>query len=162
MKMPEDQQKPAGTEKRLKEVPKPRHRRRSFGSLDKQKVVDYVLSRLTIDLEARNEWNQKRIDRYAKLRGWLPTKGHPLGSQSSNVWMPIMLVASMRLKASLENATKSMRPLMSAKALQRRNMDKQDNINRLTDYQFFTEAACERVLYDLISNFVDDGLAIAH
>mgnify|MGYP001568897377 CR=1 FL=1 len=159
--MQDDPQKPAGTEKRLKDVPKPRHRKRSF-NLDKQRVVDYVLGRLQIDLDARQGWNQKRIDRYAKLRGWLPTKGSPLGSQSSNVWMPIMLVASMRLKASLENATKSMRPLMSAKALQQRNMDKQDSINRLTDYQFFTEAMGERVLDDFISNLVDDGLAIAH
>src|ERR1700741_4506501 len=116
-----DLDKPAGTEKKLKEIPKPRHRKRSF-NLDKTRVVNYVLGRLDVDLDSRNEWNQKRIDRYAKLRGWLPTKGHPLGSQSSNVWMPIMLVASMRLKASLENSTKSMRPLMQAKAMQQRNM----------------------------------------
>ena len=156
-----DLEKPAGTEKKLKEIPKPTRRKRSF-RLDKKRVCDYVLGRLQVDLDARQEWNQKRIDRYAKLRGWLPTKGHPLGSQASNVWMPIMLVASMRLKAGLENATKSMRPLMSAKALQRRNMDKQEQVNKLTDFQFFTEAAGERVLDDFISNLVDDGLAIAH
>ena len=159
--MSSDFEKPAGTEKKLREVTKPKRRKRSF-NLDRRRVVEYVLGRLQIDLDARNEWNQKRIDRYAKLRGWLPTKGHPLGSQSSNVWMPIMLVASMRLKASLENSTKSMRPLMQAKAMQQRNMDKQENINRLTDFQFFVEAAGERVLDDFISNLVDDGLAIAH
>lgn len=153
--------KPAGTEKKLKDVPKPTRRKRSF-HLDKQAIVNYVLYRLKTDLDTRDSWNQQRIDRYAKLRGWLPVKGHPLGAQASNVWMPIMLIASMRLKAGLENATKAMRPLMQAKALQSRNADKQENVDRLIDFQLFAEAAGERVLDDFISNLVDDGLAIGH
>lgn len=159
--MPTPFEQPEGAEKTIKPLRPPVRRRRSFKTLDKDAVARYVLGKLKEDIDGREDWNQQRIDRYAKLRGWLPQKGHPLGAQASNVWVPIMLVASMRLKAGLENATKSMRPLMQAKAIQGRNVDKQENVSRLIDFQLFTEARGEETLDDFISNLVDDGLTVA-
>lgn len=153
--------KPSGTEPKLKEARPRLRRKQGFTTLDNDAVVRYVLERLRLDLDEREEWNQMRLDRYAKLRGWLPDKKHPLGTQAANVWMPVMLTASLRLKAGLENATKSMRPLMQSKAHQRRNIERQENIDRLLDYQIFAEGNGEVILDEYISNLVDDGTAIA-
>jgi hypothetical protein len=153
---------PITPEPTLPETPQTqtRIRRKQSFKLDKEQVSGYVLDRLQKDMDDREDWNTMRIERYAKLRGWLPDKNHPLGEQASNIWVPIILIASLRLKAGLENAVKSIRPLMGSKARQRRNMSKQDNIDRLLDYQFFCEIDGERTIDDMISNFVDDGTTI--
>lgn len=149
-----------GEEQTIVEVASERRRKPSL-RLDPAAVVRFVTQRLTRDLADRNEWNIQRIERYAKLRGWLPEKTYPIGALSSNMWVPIMLIASMRLKASLENAVKSTRPLMNAKATQRRNTTREENISNLIDFQVFEEANGENLFDDFISNLVDDGTAVA-
>lgn len=154
------EEKTPGEEQTIEEVQPPRRTRPSL-KLDPQSVVRFVTQRLTRDLSDRNEWNLQRIERYAKLRGWLPQKNYPIGALSSNMWVPTMLIASMRLKAALENAVKSTRPLMVAKATQRRNTTREENISNLLDFQVFEEAQGENLFDDLISNLVDDGTAVA-
>lgn len=152
--------RPAGQETTIETVQAPQRLKPSL-KLDPSAVVRFVTQRLTRDLADRNQWNLQRIERYAKLRGWLPEKTYPIGALSSNMWVPTMLTASMRLKSSLENAVKSTRPLMEAKATQRRNIERQENISNLIDFQVFEEANGENLFDDFISNLVDDGTAVA-
>lgn len=154
-------EKTPGTEPTIEDIVPRQLRVKPSLKIDPATVVRFVTQRLTRDLADRNQWNLQRIDRYAKLRGWLPAKTYPIGSLSSNMWVPTMLIASMRLKASLENAIKSTRPLMEAKATQRRNIDRQENISNLIDFQVFEEANGEDLFDDFISNLVDDGTAVA-
>ncbi|MGH9876030.1 MAG: portal protein [Nitrososphaerales archaeon] len=154
--------KPPGQEPTVEELQQTRSRRlKPSLKIDKEAVVAFVLDNLRNDLDDRSDWNSKRMERYAKLRGWLPEKDFPIGNYSSNIWIPIMLITSMRLKASLENAVKSTRPLMQAKATQRRNVEREENISRLLDFQIFDEADGETQIDSFINNFVDDGTAIA-
>ena len=154
--------KPAGEEPTVAEPQQNRSRRQKPSlKIDLDAVALYVTDLLRNDIDDRSDWNNKRIERYAKLRGWLPEKDFPIGNYSSNIWVPIMLITSMRLKASLENAVKSTRPLMQAKATQRRNTDREENIARLLDFQIFNEADGENQIDNFINNFVDDGTAIA-
>ena len=157
-----DSIKPAGEEPTVAEPQQNRSRRQKPSlKIDPDAVALYVTDLLRNDIDDRSDWNNKRIERYAKLRGWLPEKDFPIGNYSSNIWVPIMLITSMRLKASLENAVKSTRPLMQAKATQRRNTDREENIARLLDFQIFNEADGENQIDNFINNFVDDGTAIA-
>ena len=154
------EEKTPGEEETIIEVA-PQRRRKPSLKLDPAAVVRFVTQRLTYDLSDRNMWNIQKIERYAKLRGWLPEKTYPIGALSSNTWVPVMLIASMRLKASLENAIKSTRPLMVAKAAQRQNTTREENISNLIDFQVFEEANGESLFDDFISNLVDDGTAVA-
>lgn len=155
---------PAGLEPAIPEAPpsqdRPKRRTRSL-KIDREAVVDYVLKHLDRDLQDREQWMRMRLERYAKMRGWLPEKVDPIGNLSSNVWLPVILAASLRVKATLENAIRSTRPLMESKARKRVDFDKQYRVDRLLDYQVFSEANGDRVFDDLISNYVDDGTAVA-
>ncbi len=156
-----EQEKPAGSEPTPEEVAPPkRMRRKKSLKLDADAIVNSVITRLDKGLRDRSDFMQIRLDRYAKLRGWLPTKDWPF-SNCSNFWMPVIATASYRVKAALYNATLGMRPTIISKARQRQNQPKQDRIDRLLDYQVYVEADGETKFDDFISNFVDDFCAIA-
>jgi hypothetical protein len=124
--------------------------------IDKQAVVDYVLGRLDTDLKERQEWMGKREVRYNKIRGWLPRKDWPWPG-SSNVWVPIIAIGSLRVKSALFNAVMGFRPVVQSKAFQARNVPKQQRIDNLLDWQMFVDQDGASRLDDYISNFVDDG-----
>ena len=133
----------------------PRKKRKRALKLDKEAIVKYVLREHQEALDARDERIQMRKRRYMQLRGWLPEKSFPWDN-AANFWIPLMSTFSLRTKAGLENATKAIRPMMEAKALHRKDQMKQSRIDKLLDYQFFTENNGERTLDQYISNFVDD------
>ena len=120
--------------------------------------LDAIVKNLNRDLNDRQGRIDKRMTRYAKLRGWMEQKDWPWAN-SSNMWLPIMLTASLRTKATLENAVKSTRPTVLAKARQRTGIAKQENINKLLDYQVYVENNGEPKFDSFISNFVDDEAA---
>ena len=156
--MPDDitEEKPAGSEPKIPEPPKPeRHRRKREFKIDKEAVGKYVIDTLEDDLTARQDRIDLRKARYAKLRGWLSGKSFPWPG-AANFWLPIMLIYSLKTKSTLENALKSMRPALRAKALQRRNQPKQDRIDQLLDFQFFVENQGEKKIDSFVCNFVDD------
>ncbi|MDZ4347035.1 MAG: hypothetical protein U1E51_31880 [Candidatus Binatia bacterium] len=154
-------EKPAGSEPALPEETKPsRKRRKRSLKIDHEAVATSVIERLDKGLIARFDFMQIRLDRYAKLRGWLPTKNWPF-VDCSNFWVPVIATASLRIRAALYNATIGMRPTIISKARQRQNQKKQDRIDRLLDYQVYVEASGESRFDDFITNFVDDFCAIA-
>ena len=159
--MPTDEimeaQKPAGDEPTPPEDAAntvSKRRRRSL-KIDKEKAVAYVLEHLDQDQAQIADRLQQRKERYAKYRGWLVTKDWPW-DDCANFWLPIMLISSLRIKSTLENAIKSTRPTIISKAHQRFNQAKQPNIDRVLDYQFYNENNGENKVDSLVNNFVDD------
>jgi len=134
---------------------RPKRRRKRSLKLDKEQIVSMVLKEHQTAMNQREERINLRINRYIKLRGWLPGKDGPW-ENAANFWLPIMLIYSLRTKATLENATKSVRPMMNSKSLHRRDQMKQDKVDKLLDYQFFVENEGEKTLDQYISNYVDD------
>jgi len=139
----------------------PRKRRKRSFKIDKTKLAEYVISRLDADLSERETWMGMRLDREAKRRGWLPVKDWPWPG-SSNVWAPIMATSSLRVQSAIFNAIMGFRPVITSKALQRRNYKKQDRIDSLLDWQMFVEQDGTSKIDDLAANFVNDGTVFAH
>lgn len=136
-------------------------RRKRSLKLDKEAIVAHVLETVRHDLNDRTRWMQRRRDRYAKSRGWLPTKDWPLGEASSNAYLPVIQTASLRIESTLHNALLGQRPVMQSKARQKRNMEKEQRIDQLLDSQVFLEAHGEERLDSFVTNYVNDGTAIA-
>jgi len=135
----------------------PKRERRSF-TINRGEVVDSVLKRLSQDLDDRSEWMDAYLRRYAKYRGWTEEKSWQF-EDASHAHIPITLYTAQRLEDSLYNAVVSQRPAMQAKALQQQDLGKERRIDQLLDYEIFSLAEGERLLGDLIHNYVVDGTA---
>jgi hypothetical protein len=110
------------------------------------------------DIQDRHERYDLRTDRFRQLHGVLDHRDFPW-KDAANFDVPIMMIAGLRTAASLENATKSMRPLMNAKAVSKVDKDKEERTNQLLDYQFFVENRGQNLLDDFTYNFVHDEAA---
>lgn len=135
-------------------------------TIDEDTLVDSVLRRAE-ELEAdqnRSQWIDARLQRYAKYRGWLPTKTFPWAG-ASNVHLPILEIAELRTNAGLHNHVMTLRPLMTAKATNRGGVKKEEAITELIDAQLFLDPGpeqAERRFGDFISSFLQDGNAVAY
>ena len=148
-----------GKEDPVPPPPKRTPRKRAF-KIDKDQVGRQIIDDLEKDIQARGDMMDRRMSRYAKLRGILPEKHFPW-ENAANFWLPFMLTYSLKTKSTLENATKSQRPMLHPKSLKRTDQAKEDNISKLLDYQFFIENVGEKKLDAYISNFVDDEAVFA-
>ena len=135
-------------------------RRRSF-NIDKAEVVRHVVRNFDQDIKDRIDWSDARIQRYAKLRGWMEPKDYPWPN-ASNAQLPLMMQNCLRTEDTLHNAVLSQRPVMSANALKQEDKDKGDDIDKLIDYQIFIENKGEERIGDLIQSFVEDGTFVCH
>src|SRR3990167_3347011 len=160
--MPEEEKEPIASESSAPEFPgiKPRRKKRPFKIKDKDSLANSIVGECDRNIEARQERQNLRMDRTAKLRGWLPVKTFPW-ADSANFWFPLMLTYDLRTKSTLENAVKGMRPAMVAKAQQRLNKKKEQKIDQILDYQFFTENNGEKFIDDYVANFVEDEAVFA-
>jgi len=158
-----DENLPPGNEPRIPEAEKQpvrrKPRRRSL-DLAKETLADIITKDYESDSNDRNDLIRSRMERYAKLMGWLPDKDWPW-SDCSNMWVPLMLWSMLRMEATLENAVKSVRPLMKSKAWRRGDMQKEDRLDKLLDYQVFVENKGEAKIDGFISNFVQDEAVFA-
>ena len=137
--------------------PKPerrRLRRRSF-TLDKEKIVEWIYSSHQNELDTRDKRKNRRIKRREKLMGWLAEKEWPW-KDASSCYLPIMQIANLKIRGVIENSLKSLRPMLQAKARQRRNNAKEESINRTLDYQFFLENTGENIIDDFSTCLVED------
>ncbi len=132
---------------------RPRKQRFSF---DKQEIVDRVLKFYEEDDTARTNEKEARIQRYAKFRMWTEGKNWPW-PDSSDFALPDIMAPALRIQDTLHNAVMSSRPPISASAVDKRNKDRQDSIDRLLDYQFFVEQSGENLIGDMADAFVVDG-----
>lgn len=146
-------------------TPFPRTRKRRL-SIDEGTVVKSVLRRADeLGRDAnREKWMTDRLNRYAKYRGWLEEKTYPWDG-CSNIHIPLLQTAELRQNAGLHNIAMTLRPLMSAKATSRSNIDREDAITNLLDAQLFIDPGpemAERRIGDFISCFLQDGNAVAY
>lgn len=133
----------------------PKRKTRSV-QVDAEEVVASVLKRLSNDLSDRSEWMENQLRRYAKYKGWTETKAWQF-EDASHAHIPIIMYTCQRIEDSLCNAVISQRPIMQAKALQRQNAPQEKRVDHLLDHEFFVQANAERLLGDLVHNFVVDG-----
>lgn len=133
----------------------PKRKTRSL-TVTPEEVVESVLKRLRTDLSDRSEWMENQLRRYAKYKGWTESKSWQF-EDAPNIHIPIIMYTCQRVEDSLCNAVISQRPIMQAKAMQRVNMPQEKRVDNLLDHEFFVQANAERLLGDLIRNFVVDG-----
>lgn len=125
-------------------------------SFDTEDVVRTVLKWYDQDLQDRLEWSERRLQRYAKLRGWLEPKLYPW-PEASNVYLPLMMTDSLQMQDTLHNGVMSQRPVMNPQPFNPADKDKAETVADLLDYQFFMEQQGEEKLATLIESFVNDG-----
>lgn len=134
--------------------------RKSIEPADKDLFVQTVIERYQEDLTDRADWSAARLQRTAKLRGWLETKNYPW-PDASNQYVPLLMSNSQRTQDTLHNAVMGTRPVMSAIAANKADADKGQEIDQLQDHQLFVEQPGEEKLGRLIQSFVDDGNFVA-
>ena len=150
-------EKPVGSEPEAPETPTvPTRRRKRAFKIEKQDLADRVVKNLDLDLQATDERRQKRMNRYQKVMGWLPGEKNWPWRDAANFHIPIEIIACLKVESTLENACKSIRPMLEARALKRLDKSKERRINGILDYQFFSENEGEKKLDDYIKNFVRD------
>jgi hypothetical protein len=130
-------------------------RRRSF-SFDTEEVVQEVLKWYDQDLRDRQDWSDRRLQRYAKLRGWLERKDYPW-PDASNVYIPLMMTDSLQMQDTLHNGVMSQRPVMNPQAQNPADQEKAETVADLLDHQLFVEQPGEEKLATLIESFTNDG-----
>src|SRR2546427_13292834 len=75
-------------------IQKPLSRKRSF-KIDKAQVVHSILTRYDQDVADRRAWEEMRLQRTAKLRGWLEPKSWPWRN-AANTHTPMLMSDSLR------------------------------------------------------------------
>ncbi len=142
---------------RIRPLPSPL----KFTEDERKKIAQWAVDTLEEDLTARNEWNQMRLQRIAKLRGWSEVKEYPW-PDSSNARVSTLMEDSQRTQDTLHNAVMTSRPVCSAQAIHSANLPKQDKIDQLIDHQMFAEQNGELAIGQLIQAFVDDSVFVAY
>jgi hypothetical protein len=138
----------------------PRSRPRSLPGNHKD-LANHIDDSITRDIEDRNEWNQMRIQRYAKLRGWREAKEFPWAN-ASNAHIPYLATECNRTQDTMHNAILARHPVVEAMAVQQVNQPKQGRIDNLIDYQLFTEQQGEEIVAELVQQYVEDGVFLAY
>lgn len=126
----------------------------------KDTFIQTVLERYEEDQQDRTDWSERRLQRYAKLYGWLEAKNYPWPN-ASNQHIPMLMTNSLRTQDTLHNAVLSSRPTMSAIAINKGDAEKGKSIDDLQDYQFFVEQNGEEKIAQLIDAYVNDGRFVA-
>ena len=119
-------------------------------------MVHDLLSWYDQDIRDRVDWSDRRLQRYAKYRGWLEAKDYPW-PDASNAYIPLMMTDSQQMQDTLHNGVMSQRPVMTPQAFIKANQEKAERVATLLDYQFFVEQEGEEKLATLIESFVNDG-----
>jgi hypothetical protein len=133
--------------------------KRSF-KIDKEKFVQYILQNLKTDLQDREQRMIRKQARDMKLDGWLSAKTYPWDN-ASNYQVPAMLIAHLKMCGTLQNALKSIRPMMEAKAKQRRNNGREQTIDNVLDFQMFVENQGETAIDNITTHFCRDEAVFA-
>lgn len=137
----------------------PRYRK-SLDLKEKDAFIKKVLDWYEDDLRDRSDWSQRRMQRYAKLFGWLEPKNYPWPN-ASNQHVPMLMTNSLRTQDTLHNAVLSSRPVVSAIAINKGDAEKGKQVDDLQDYQFFVEQNGEEKISQLIDSYVNDSRFVA-
>lgn len=131
-------------------------KRKSIKLEEPKLFVEKVLDRYDEDLLDRTDWADARLQRYAKLFGWLEGKSYPWPN-ASDQHIPMLMTNSQRTQDTLVNAVLASRPVMSAIAVNKADADKGKTIDELQDYQLFIEQDGEEKIASMADSFTNDG-----
>lgn len=131
--------------------------RRSRLNVKNEEIVDRVCKFASEDESRREEDIEMRNQRYAKYRMWTEGKDWPW-PDSSDIALPDMMEACLRMQDTLHNAMMSQSPPLNAKDLMGSSPGKEEKIDRLIEYQFFSEQDGEGIVGTLAENFIVDGV----
>ena len=135
-------------------------RKRSL-KLDHDLITQRVIKEFDQDIQDRAEWMDRRLQRYAKMRGWLEPKNYPWPN-AANTHVPLLMTDSQRMQDTLHNAVLATRPVVSANAIHSKDKDKTDAVDNVLDYQLFVEQTGEEKVGELIDAFINDGTFVAY
>ncbi len=137
---------------------KRKRRRVESLSIDKEVIANRIHKFYTDDTTDRAGDIDNRLQRYAKMRMWTSRKDAPW-EDASDAAVPDILTHSLRVQDTLHNAVMSMRPAIVSKAITgKEDMDKQDKVDNLIDFQVFVENNGEKMVGDCADAFVNDGV----
>lgn len=125
-------------------------------SIKKPALIKRALDFVKKDEMARQFEMGAREQRYAKYRQWQDQEASPLWDDASNAVLGDMATNSLRVQDTLYNAVMTTRPALLAKATHKKDMNKQEDVDAIIDYQTFVENKTDW-LSDLIDAFVNDG-----
>ena len=143
-----------------KPTPSKLTRKRSL-KLDRDAIAQQVIKEYDQDILDRQEWMDRRLQRYAKMRGWLEPKNYPWPN-AANTHVPLMQTDSQRMQDTLHNAVLATRPVIGANAIHSKDKDKTEAIDNVLDYQLFVEQMGEEKVGELIDAFINDGTFVAY
>lgn len=138
--------------------PEPRRRRRRSLLVDRE-AARQMLADVRAVIDERQAWNDARLARYAKFRGWLDAKVWPFPNASNHHW-PMLLEKVLRNEAGLFNALLSQRPVVEATATRKVAVGKTQPVTDLLDSQWFGEDDGEAKLDRLTQQDVQDGTVL--
>ena len=133
-----------------------RERKRTISAELKKKIAERAVQFFNNDNEDRQIEMDLRAQRYAKFRQWKVTNDHSPWDNSSDATVSDMARTSLKMQDTLYNAIISTRPTLLAKATNKKDLDKQESIDQVLDYQAFVENG-ETWISDLVDAFVNDG-----
>ncbi len=137
-------------------MPDKKTRQRRF-KFDASKLVERALKFVFDDEMSRAKEIDHRLQLYAKYRQWTTDDVEFPFEDASDVALPDLATASLRVQDTLYNAVMRTRPAMNAKSTVKGNREKEEVIDDLIDYQAFVENAQTDWLGDIVDAFVNDG-----
>lgn len=138
-----------------------RPRVESFAKLNKAEIAERLKKFYEDDNQNRTDEIDARLQRNAKYRMWTEEKNWPWEG-ATNFANPDMMTASMRTQDTIHNAVMTSRPPVMAKATKKHDVDKEDAVNHLIDYQVFVEQPGEEIVGTLAHDFVNEGFFTAY
>ena len=127
----------------------------------RDKATSRVIDFFREDEDARADDQEKRLERYAKIRGWV---GEDLGDPwpgSSDVPWPDIAKAVEAPQDTIVNAALATRPTMNAKSTSDNGQESERVLSQLLDSQFYEEQPGEIVLHELAQTYTEDGSYVA-
>ena len=129
--------------------------------IDKETIANRIHDFYTQDHQDRKWEIDARLQRYAKYRMWREGKDWPW-PDATDIGLPDMMTAAMRLEDTLHNAVMASRPPIQAKAMRPTDKEKESDVNNLLDFQFFEEQRGEEIVGQIADDFVIEGLFTAY
>mgnify|MGYP000002363483 CR=1 FL=1 len=141
-----------------------RHRKRTW-NLEHKKDEIHPLVKRALDFARDDESNRQieldmSLQRYAKFRQWRDEANDALWENSADAAVADLMTLSLRTQDTIHNAILNSRPALESSAVQEKDLNKQDGVDEILDYQLLEENG-KQWLGDAIDHFTNDGHATA-
>lgn len=131
--------------------------RKSSLPIDKEEIGHRVFDFYTNDTQARTQFMDDRLQRYAKYRMWTERNSAPW-EDASDIALPDLASNSLRMQDTLNNAVMGTLPPVSAEATLKEEKDKEDSVTNLISHQLFNDQNGEEMIGEMAECFINDGV----